>query len=107
MTSGCWFSGKRWPSRKFMACPCGERGSEGRVALDAGAFHLSMAGRVIHDGVVLRRAVVPEGDRVRLPADAHLVLGKESLRHEVTQQVARAVRVVLAVAHVGRRMEVG
>src|SRR4051812_45275184 len=107
MTSGSWFSGKRWPSRKFMGLSLWGRSSESRVALDAGAFHLSMARRVVHHRVVLCRTVVPHGDRVRLPAEAHLVLGNERLRNEVAQQVARAVRVILAVADVQRRVEVG
>src|SRR5690348_1879690 len=87
MTSLSWFSGKSDPSRKFMAVLDEDVGaaaeSEGRVADDAGALHLSVARRVVHHRVVLRRTVVPHRDVVRLPAPAHLVLGDERLADEV------------------------
>src|SRR6186713_2972065 len=112
MTSFSWFSGKSEPSRKFMAVLCvgigaGGAGSEGGVANDAGALHLAVARRVVHHRVVLGRAVVPEGEGVLRPAEAHLVLGNGCLADEVLQQLGRAGGVVLAVAHVPRRMEVG
>ena len=54
---------------------CERRLQNGHVADDAGAFHLAMAGRVVHDRVVLGAAVVPDRDAVGLPAPAHLVFG--------------------------------
>src|SRR4051812_22310878 len=104
MTSFSWFSGKSEPSRKFMWMSFE---LANLVALDPGAFHLSIARRVIHDGVVLGRTVVPERDAVLLPAEAHLVFRDEGLAHEVLQQLARTGDGVLAVAHVARGVEVG
>src|SRR5678815_1091580 len=112
MTSLSWFSGKSEPSRKFMSMSLVRFGldggaSERQVADDAGAFHLAMAGRVVHHRVVLGRAVVPHGHAVRLPAEANLVLGDERLADQVLQQLRRAGRVVLPDAHVLGRVEVG
>src|SRR5262245_31690825 len=91
ITSFCWFSGNSAPSRKFIVLSCrlmrliqfervvadaGRRdGLERRVPLDAGALHLSMARRIVHDRVVLGGTVVPERDAVRCPAPAHLIFG--------------------------------
>src|SRR6185369_3698540 len=114
MISLSWFSGNSEPSRKFMVCVSleGSRaggrvsrrsvGSVGAVADDAGALHLSVARRVVHDRVVLRRAVVPERDAVLLPPEAHLELRDVGLAHEVAQELGRAGVGVLAEAHVGR-----
>src|SRR6267142_5273897 len=92
ITSFCWFSGQRDPSVKFISCSsvwkAGKRASEGLVADDARALHLPVAGRVVHHGVVLRRAVVPDRHAVGLPAPAHLVLGDERLGHKRAEQVA-------------------
>src|SRR6478735_3856068 len=115
MTSLSWFSGNSDPSRKFMAGSLkgwsrkssGRRRSERDVADDARALHLAMAGRVVHDGVVLGRAVVPHRHAVRLPAEAHLELGDVGLADEVVQELARAGVGVLAEADVFRRVEVG
>src|SRR5258708_38583357 len=79
-----------------------DRGSESCVALDACAFHLSMAGRVIHNGVVLSDAVVPERYGVRLPAPPHLVFGDLGLADEVLQQLGCARRVILSKPDVCR-----
>src|SRR5437588_6222650 len=103
MTSLSWFSGKSEPSRKFMVCPCGgfgygggRRGSKRQVTDDAGALHLSVARRVVHDRVVLGRTVVPHRHAVRLPAEAHLVFRDVRLGDQVLQQLRTALRVVLA-----------
>src|SRR5215471_167119 len=81
--------------------------SERTVADDPGAFHLAHRRPVVLHGVVLRAAVVPDGDGILRPAPAHLVFGNGRLRDQVVQQVGRTRRVVLAIAHVGRRMEIG
>src|SRR3954469_9538427 len=65
-----------------------------------------MAGCVVHHCVVLRAAVVPDGDAVPLPPPAHLVFGDERLADEVPEQVAPAGICILAIADVRRRMEV-
>src|SRR5436190_15485937 len=103
MTSFCWFSWKLDPSRKFIARPF----SVGGFADDSRALHLSMARGIVHDGVMLRGAVVPECEGVALPAEANLVLGDLGLRDEVREQLRRARGVVLPVAHVALRVEVG
>src|SRR6516162_10927284 len=122
MTSFSWFSGKSAPSRKFMTCPfvrlgfsgggklpasAGPWASEGRVADDAGALHLAVAGRVIHDRIVLCGAVVPEGDAVRLPPPAHLVFGDLRLADQVLQQLRSPRCKVLPIADIGRGVKVG
>src|SRR5689334_3469417 len=77
------------------------------VADDSRAFHLAVARRVVHHRVVLRGAVVPERDAVRLPAPAHLELGDVRLAHEVREQ-ARGARIgVLPETHVRRGVEIG
>src|SRR4029078_2758317 len=103
MTSFSWFSGKREPSRKFIARPLSVSG----FADDSRALHLAMARGIVHDGVMLRGAVVPEGEGVALPAEPNLVLGDVGLRDEVREELRRAGGVVLPVAHVARRVEVG
>src|SRR5574337_2054330 len=114
MTSFSWFSGKRWPSRKFMMglwevveSNARASGSERGVADDPGALHLAVARRVVDDRIVLGAAVVPHRHRVRLPAEAHLVLGDEGLGDQVLKQLRGAGCVVLADAHVGGGVEVG
>src|SRR6185369_13764271 len=62
----------------------------GAVTHDCGALHLSVAWRVIHDRVVLRGAVVPEGHAVGPPAPTHLVFGNERLAHEIREQLGGA-----------------
>ena len=66
-----------------------------------------MAGRVVHGGVVLGAAVVPDGDAVGLPAPAHLVLGDKGLADQEAQQVVGAGVGVLTEAHAPRRVVVG
>ena len=74
----------------------GGRGQQFRslalLADDSGAFHLAMAGRVVHHRVVLGRSVVPHRHAVRLPAETHLVLGDERLADQVLEQLRRAGR---------------
>src|SRR5215470_18874582 len=62
------------------------------VADDGDAFHDAHLGPVVRARVVLRRAVVPEGDRVLPPAEAHLVLGMAGLVVENGEQAAALVR---------------
>src|SRR6516165_6001325 len=122
MTSFSWFSGKSAPSRKFMTGPfvrlgfsgggklpasAGPWASEGRVAGDAGALHLAVAGRVVHDRVVLSAPIVPEGDAVGLPAEAHLVFWDLRLADQILQQLCSARCEVLPVAHIVGLVEVG
>src|SRR5215469_16458121 len=71
MTSFSWFSGKRESSRKCMRVSLSLKGL---VADDRGALHLADRGVVVLDGVVLRAAVVPDGEAVVRPAPAHLVI---------------------------------
>src|SRR6478672_5410645 len=112
MTSFSWFSGKRESSRKYMGnAPFNlfgkvEEKSEGGGADDSRALHLADGGPVVLHGVVLRRAVVPDGEAVRRPAPAHLVLGDERLPNQVVEQLARARRVVEPEPHVLRRVPV-
>src|SRR6516162_11271348 len=122
MTSFSWFSGKSAPSRKFMTGPfvrlgfsgggklpacAGPWASEGCVAGDAGALHLAVAGRVIHDRVVLRGTIVPECDTVGPPAEAHLVFGDLHLGDQVLQQLRGTGRKILSVAHIRGDVEIG
>ena len=44
------------------------------VADDGESLHDAGLGPVVARGIVLRRAVVPEGDAIRLPLEAYLVL---------------------------------
>lgn len=60
------------------------------VANNSSSLHLSMARRVIHHGVVLRGAVVPYCDAVRLPAPTHTVLRDVRTADQITQQIGRA-----------------
>src|SRR4029453_1904388 len=111
MTSLSWCSGKSAPSMKFMTVlwrcyRLNGCGSVRAVAGDPGPLHQAVAGRVVHDRVVLRGAVVPHRHVVLPPAPADLVLGDLRLIHEVLEQLRAAGRVVLAVAHVLRCVEV-
>src|SRR4029453_11496710 len=108
MTTFSWFSGNSDPSRKFMVWSLlrSGGGSIREVADDPGAFHLAVAGRVVHHRVVLGGPVVPHRHRVLLPAPAHLVLGDEGLADEVAQQLPGAGVVVLPEAHVLGRVVV-
>src|SRR4030095_15706558 len=112
MTSFCWFSGNSAPSRKcmvvsfrWMNCemPCSVR----QVALDAGTLHLPVARRVVHDRVMLRRAIVPKRDAVRPPAPAHPIFRYLRLADQVLQQLRRTRRIVLPAPHSCRRMKIG
>src|SRR6516164_9481374 len=122
MTSFSWFSGKSAPSRKFMTCPlvrlgfsgggklpasAGPWASEGRVAGNAGALHLAVTVRVIHDRVVLRATIVPKRHTVGPPAEAHLVFGDLRLGDQVLQQLRGTGRKVLSVAHIRGGVEIG
>src|SRR5256885_16115267 len=71
---GCWFSGKRWPSRKFMGRSggwggrggCGKslcRASARDVADDARALHAAGRRGVVVERVGLGAAVRSEGGR--------------------------------------------
>src|SRR3954453_5188713 len=109
MTSFSWFSGNRESSRKCMAELLeqmrGDGGNGSDVgADDSGALHLSDAGPVVLDGVVLGAAVVPDGEAVLRPAPADLVLGDGRLTDQVVEELALAGRVVESEAHVLRRV---
>src|SRR6201995_140139 len=111
MTSFSWFSGNSESSRKcteIVSCRMsrGSERSEGGLADDSRALHLADGGPVVLDGVVLGRAVVPDGEAVRRPAPAHLVFGDRGAADQITQQVRAPRREVLAVAHIRRRVEV-
>src|SRR3954464_4309117 len=111
MTSFSWFSGNRESSRKCMAelleQMWGDGGNGSDVgADDPGALHLSDAGPVVLDGVVLGAAVVPDGEAVLRPAPADLVLGDGGLTDQVVQQLARTRRVVESEPDVLRSVEV-
>jgi hypothetical protein len=77
--------------------------SERRVADDAGALHLAVARRVIHDRIVLRAEIVPERYTVRPPAKA--VFRNLRLGDQVLQQLRRPGGKVLSVADIARRVE--
>src|SRR3954464_7852504 len=99
MTSFSWFSGNRESSRKCMAelleQMWGDGGNGSDVGADnSGALHLSDAGPVVLDGVVLGAAVVPDGEAVGRPPPADLELGNGGLPDQVVEQFARARRVV-------------
>src|SRR6516165_12812822 len=73
---------------------------EGRFALDTRTLHLAMARCVVHDRVVLGRAVIPERDTVRLPPEADLILGDLRLADQILEELRAARSVVLTIAHV-------
>src|SRR3954447_14971917 len=109
MTSFSWFSGKRESSRKCMAelleQTWGDGGDGSDVgADDPGALHLSDAGPVVLDGVVLGAAVVPDGEAVGRPAPADLELRDGGLPDQVVEQLALTGRVVESEADVLRRV---
>src|SRR5688572_4357340 len=52
------------------------------------------------NGVMLCRAVIPDSDSVRLPAQTHLIFGDLSLTNEVVQQVVRFDGEVLSVSNI-------
>ena len=58
------------------------------------------------DGVMLRRTVIPNRDRVRLPSQAHLILGNLRLPDEVVQKIVGFNREVLPVSNIFRVVEV-
>src|ERR1700756_5272559 len=109
MTRSSWFSGRSESSRKFMGRSFARdwRSSVGAVADDAGALHLADRRPVVLDRVVLRGAVVPDGDAVGPPAPTHLVFGDGRPADQVSEQVRRARREVGAVPDVGGRVEIG
>src|SRR5262245_56615146 len=95
MTTGSWTSGKSASSWKCMGVlRFGWLLSEGLVADDPGALHLANVGEVVLDGVVLRAAVVPDGEAVGRPAPADLVLRHRRLADQVVEQLAAARAVV-------------
>src|SRR6188508_3197926 len=98
MTSLSWFSGSRESSRNCIVLPPGRAflGLVGAVADDPGAFHLPDGGPVIHHGVMLRAAVIPDRDAVRLPAPAHLVFRDRRAADEIGEEIGAARREVLA-----------
>src|SRR5215210_765831 len=102
MTTFSWFSGKRESSRKCMSvllCAVSGDGSE-VGADDSGTLHLSDAGPVVLDGVVLGAAVVPDGEAVLRPPPADLELRDGGLTDQVVEELALARRVVVAESHV-------
>src|SRR5438045_2872935 len=103
MTSGSWFSGSRLSSMNCMAI----LSSVGFVADDSCSFHFPDGGPVIHDGVMLGAAVIPDGDAVWTPAPAHLIFGDRSARNQIVEQVRPTRRIILAVAHVFGRVIIG
>src|SRR3954466_9274926 len=83
----------------------GKKGNGSGVAADdSGALHLSDAGPVVLDGVVLGAAVVPDGEAVLRPAPADLELRNGRLTDQVVEELALAGRVVESEAHVLRRV---
>src|SRR6478672_2716613 len=112
MTRGSWFSGNSESSRNCMACPRGMNAGRCDVSVrfvadDPGALHLAYCGPVVLHCVVLGTAVVPDGEAVRFPAPAHLVLGNRGAADQIAQQLRGTGSVVLAETHVLRRMEIG
>ena len=67
--------------------------SEGALSDDARAFHDSSLRPVIAKGKVLDGSIVPEGDRMRLPLKATLILEDVGLR---TQEIDEFVALTLA-----------
>ena len=79
MTSLSWFGEENCRGNSLFS-PCegliGKvRRSLRTVADDSSALHLAMARRIVHHGIVLSAAVIPEGDAVLAPAEADLVFG--------------------------------
>src|SRR6478735_4225537 len=106
MTNFSWFSGKRESSRKCMSILRSEEGGSVVRADDSGALHLSDAGPVVLNGVVLGAAVVPDGEAVLRPAPADLELGDGGLPDQVVEELALTGRVVEAETDVLRRVVV-
>src|SRR5437762_11694628 len=110
MTSLSWVSGRRESSRNCIGVASyeGEIGNLiGTITDDPGPFHLPDRGPVIHHGVMLGAAIVPDGDAVRLPAPAHRIFGDRRAADQVAEQVVAAGREILAVAHVVAGAESG
>src|ERR671912_659059 len=103
MTSGSWFSGSRLSSMNCMASSPSVR----FVADDPGPLHFPDGGPVIHDGIMLSAAVIPDGDTVRPPPPAHLVLRNRGARDQIIEQVRSAGGIVLPVPYVLGRVEIG
>src|SRR5574337_410628 len=72
--------------------------SERLVPDDAGALHLARSRPVVHDGVMLGAAVVPDRHAVRAPTETDLVFGNRRLADQVIEQMTRTRGLVLAVA---------
>src|SRR3974390_1158567 len=66
-----------------------------------------MARRVVHDRVLLCRAVVPKRHAVWLPPEANLILRDLGLADQILQKLRAARRIVLAISTVRGRVEVG
>src|SRR4051812_22542221 len=105
MTSFSWVSGSRESSRNCMWALLG--GSGGAAADDARALHFPDGRPVIHDGVMLGAAIIPEGHAVGLPAPADLIFGDCGAADQIGEQIGRAGRIILAVADVLGGVEVG
>src|SRR5512134_2236715 len=110
MTSFSWFSGSRESSRNCIQLPPEERlylSLVGAVADDACPLHFPDGGPVIHDGVMLRAAVVPNGDAVRLPAPANLIFRDRGSADQIVEKIGATRRIILPVADIVGRVEIG
>ena len=58
----------------------------GAIADDGGAFHLAVAGWIVHNRVMLGATVIPDRHAVWLPAPAHLILGVIGLADQILQE---------------------
>src|SRR5436309_12186971 len=84
-----------------------ELGSKRFVADDAGALHLAMARRIVHDRIVLGSPVIPYRHAVFLPAPADLILWNVSLADQVIQQQSSARIGILTKSDVFPCVEIG
>src|SRR6516225_11919586 len=71
----------------------------GHIADDGGALHAPALRVIVVGGVVLRAGIIPEHDRVRLPAQAELIFGHVRLLEQYIEQCAALVRVQTFDAH--------
>src|SRR5688572_22428576 len=110
MTSFCWFSGSRESSRNCIQFPpeeCLYFSLVGAVADDPCPLHFSDCGPVIHDGVMLCAAVIPNRDTIRLPAPAKLIFRDRGTSDQILKQVCATGCVILTIANVLHRVEIG
>src|SRR2546426_6863024 len=84
-----------------------EVGSKRFVADDAGALHLAMARRIVHDRIVLGSPVIPDRHAVFLPAPPDLILWNVSLADQVIQQQSSARIGILTKSDVFLCVEIG